>query len=165
MNSFGTSTILGFEVLTSVVMKCTLFCDIRHIIRWKSTEVSEERRHFFLCRWPSRAICKPSCHLLSRWYLGRLLLRPWGWRRYVLPKCQLTFNGLFGVISQMMVLFIDSPYWEYVVVFVTPCMPILGEYLEIRPRPLPSTFFLHSLFRNGPISDPKLTAINKIMYT
>jgi hypothetical protein len=33
-------------------------------------------------------------HLLSRWFLARLIVRPWRWRRYVPPKCRLTFNGL-----------------------------------------------------------------------
>jgi hypothetical protein len=39
-------------------------------------------------------------NLLSRWFLGRLILRPWKWRRHVPPKHRLTFNGLYGVISQ-----------------------------------------------------------------
>jgi hypothetical protein len=43
-------------------------------------------------------------HLLSRWFLARLILRPWRWRRYVSPKRRLTFNGLHGVISQKIVL-------------------------------------------------------------
>jgi hypothetical protein len=46
-----------------------------------------------------------SSHLLSRWFLARLILRPWRWRRYVPPKLRLTLNGLYGVISQKMVLF------------------------------------------------------------
>jgi hypothetical protein len=45
-----------------------------------------------------------ACHLLSRWYLARLIL-PWRWRRYVPPKRWLTFNGLHGIISQKTVLF------------------------------------------------------------
>jgi hypothetical protein len=42
----------------------------------------------------------------SRW-LVELILPPWRWRRYVPLKRQLTFNGLQGVISQKMVLFIE----------------------------------------------------------
>jgi hypothetical protein len=45
-------------------------------------------------------------HLLSRWFLAQLIFRPWRWRRYVPPKRRLTLNGLHGVISQKMVLFI-----------------------------------------------------------
>jgi hypothetical protein len=42
----------------------------------------------------------------SRWYFGRLILRPWRWRWYVPPKRRLTFNGLHSVVSQKTVLFI-----------------------------------------------------------
>jgi hypothetical protein len=48
-----------------------------------------------------------ACHLLSRWYLARLVL-PWRWRRYARPNRRLTFNGLHGVISQKIVLFITT---------------------------------------------------------
>jgi hypothetical protein len=41
-----------------------------------------------------------ACHLLSRWFLTRLILRPWRLRRHVPPKRQLTFNWLHGAISQ-----------------------------------------------------------------
>jgi hypothetical protein len=47
----------------------------------------------------------------SRWqagHLARLILPPWRWRRYVLPKRRLIFNRLQGVISQKMVLFITT---------------------------------------------------------
>jgi hypothetical protein len=52
--------------------------------------------------------CSSACHLLSRWFLARLILRPWRWERYVPPKRLLTFNGLHGVISQKIVLFITT---------------------------------------------------------
>jgi hypothetical protein len=39
-------------------------------------------------------------HLLSSWFLARLILRAWRWRWYVPLKLWLTFNGLHGVISQ-----------------------------------------------------------------
>jgi hypothetical protein len=35
-----------------------------------------------------------SLHLLSRWFLARLIPLPWRWRWYVPPKLPLTFNGL-----------------------------------------------------------------------
>jgi hypothetical protein len=38
--------------------------------------------------------------------LGLFILRPWKWRRYVPPKRRLTLNGLQGVISLKIVLFI-----------------------------------------------------------
>jgi hypothetical protein len=48
------------------------------------------------------------CQLASCFIAGFLLnlfLRPWRWRQYVPPKHRLTLNGLHGVISQKMVLF------------------------------------------------------------
>jgi hypothetical protein len=44
------------------------------------------------------------CHLVLRWFLAWLSLRPWRWRRHVLPK--LTFNWLHDVISQKTELFV-----------------------------------------------------------
>jgi hypothetical protein len=41
-------------------------------------------------------------------FLLRLFFRPWRWRRYVPPKRRLTLNGLHGVISQKMALFITT---------------------------------------------------------
>jgi hypothetical protein len=41
-------------------------------------------------------------------FLLNLFFRPWRWRWYVPPKRRLTLNGLHGVISQKMVLFITT---------------------------------------------------------
>jgi hypothetical protein len=49
-----------------------------------------------------------SCHLLSLWFLARLILLLWRWRRYFPPKRRLTFNGLHCVKSQKIVLFITT---------------------------------------------------------
>jgi hypothetical protein len=38
--------------------------------------------------------------LLACWFLAWLIHRTWRWRRHVPSKCQLTFNGLHGVISE-----------------------------------------------------------------
>jgi hypothetical protein len=38
-------------------------------------------------------ICGPACHLFSRRFLIRLILRPWIWRRHVPLKRLLTFQG------------------------------------------------------------------------
>jgi hypothetical protein len=48
------------------------------------------------------------CHLLSRWFLAWFILRPWRRRRHVPPKRRLTFNGLHGVISQKIELFLTT---------------------------------------------------------
>jgi hypothetical protein len=46
----------------------------------------------------SYTACLSVCHLLSRWYIPRLV-RLWRRRWYILPKRRWTFNGLHGVIS------------------------------------------------------------------
>jgi hypothetical protein len=37
-----TFLIVGFEVRTADIMKCSIFWDITALVRWKSTDVSEE---------------------------------------------------------------------------------------------------------------------------
>jgi hypothetical protein len=68
-------------------------------VRWKSTDVSEEHVAYIF-RAEEEAEHSSACHLISRWFLALLILRPWRWRRYVVPKSRLTFSGLHGVISQ-----------------------------------------------------------------
>jgi hypothetical protein len=57
----------------------------------------------FLCN-PKFPTIISACHLLSRWYLARLIL-PQRYRRYIPPKRRFTFNGLHDVTSQMIVPF------------------------------------------------------------
>jgi hypothetical protein len=52
-------------------------------------------------------------HVLSRWFLAQLILRPWRWRRTVSPKRRLLFNGLHGVISQKIKLFLTRHFCTY----------------------------------------------------
>jgi hypothetical protein len=50
-------------------------------------------------------------HIATRFHAGFLLglfFLPWTWRRYIPPKRPLTFNGLHGVISQNIVLFMTN---------------------------------------------------------
>jgi hypothetical protein len=49
-----------------------------------------------------------ACHMLSGCYFARLILRPWRGRWYVRKKRELTLKGLYGVISQKIVLFITT---------------------------------------------------------
>jgi hypothetical protein len=49
-----------------------------------------------------------ACHLLSRWFLAELILSTLKMGRYVPPKRRLTLNGLHGVISQKIALFITT---------------------------------------------------------
>jgi hypothetical protein len=52
----------------------------------------QDRLNFWpsVAKWPWLWADCSACHLLSRWYLARLI-RPWRWRRYVPPKCRLTY--------------------------------------------------------------------------
>jgi hypothetical protein len=43
---------------------------------------------------------EPASLPTSRRFLSWLILPPWRWRRHVLPKRRLSFNGLYGVIFQ-----------------------------------------------------------------
>jgi hypothetical protein len=79
---------VGFEVLRATVMRSSIFWDIRPCSPLKVNQSSR------------------SCHLVSRWFLACLILRTWRWRRNVPPKRRLTFDGLHGVISQKIELFI-----------------------------------------------------------
>jgi hypothetical protein len=62
----------------------------RRVVRRKSTDVSEEHVSSIFRVWLLPA---------SRWFLVRLILRPWRWG-HVPPKRRLTFNGLHGIISE-----------------------------------------------------------------
>jgi hypothetical protein len=46
-----------------------------------------------------------ACHVLTCWFLLKLFLWPWRWRRYVPPNRRLQLNRLHGVTSQKMILF------------------------------------------------------------
>jgi hypothetical protein len=78
---------VGFEVLTTVVMMSSIFWDITPCSPLKVNG-----------RFGGTG--GSACHLLSRWFPTRLILRTWRWRRHVPPKGRLTFNGLHGVIFQ-----------------------------------------------------------------
>jgi hypothetical protein len=97
----------GFEVLTAIFVKSLDFRDITPcspltVIR-RSSSHHEER--FLL--------------IVSSWYAAWLILRPWGRRRYILPKHRFSFNGLHGCISQKIGLFMDIlNYTFYVVLYV-----------------------------------------------
>jgi hypothetical protein len=91
---------VGFDVLTAGVLKSSAFSDImpysplkvnRTLLRNISPPSSGTKNKLCL-----------ACHLLSFWFLDLLILRTWRWRQYVAPKHRLTFNGLYGVLSQKM---------------------------------------------------------------
>jgi hypothetical protein len=82
------------------------------------------------------------CSLLkvkvASWLLAWLILGSWRWRQHVCPKCQLTFNGLHGIISQKTKLFITTtvrtsdPTW-------TLCL----QNPTTRPHPKPLQFITY----------------------
>jgi hypothetical protein len=73
-------------------------------------------------------------HLLSHWFLAGLILRSWRLKQYVPPKRRLSFNGLYSVISQKILLFVNtavrtsdptiwnsSAIWHFVIGFRVRC--------------------------------------------
>jgi hypothetical protein len=71
--------------------------------------------------------CRRACHLHSRWYLSRFILRPWRWRWHLSLKRPLTFNGLHGIISQKMVLY---KKWNTHDILPTPSVDICFNHEE-----------------------------------
>jgi hypothetical protein len=58
--------------------------------------------------WRVSSQAAGACHLLTYWFLLKLFLRPWRWRRYVPPKRRLQLNRLHDVTSQKTILFITT---------------------------------------------------------
>jgi hypothetical protein len=85
----------------------------RRVVHWVWTDVSEVHIASIF-RVEKIGSTKPaSKHVASLWptfllVLLNLFIRPWRWRRYVLPKRRLKLNKLHGVISQKMTLFITT---------------------------------------------------------
>jgi hypothetical protein len=107
--------LVGFEVLTPMVMKSSIFFDITPCSQLKvNRRFGRTCRPHLQGRRMSQARIQPensAYHLLSLWFLAWLILRSRRWRRHVPPKCRLTFNGLHGVISQKRELFVPLVSW------------------------------------------------------
>jgi hypothetical protein len=100
IKEFPEINIWASEVLTAVVMKSSIFYDITPCSPLKvNRRFGRTYRLNLQCRRISRAF-HLACHLLSRWFLARLILRSWRWKPYAPPKRRLSSNGLHGVISQ-----------------------------------------------------------------
>jgi hypothetical protein len=94
---------VGFEDLTAVVFKSTIFWDITpcgplkanwrfggtYCLHLQDRETSRARNQVE-SRWQAGLW----------WFLARLIYRSRKWRRYIPPKRRLSLNGLHGVISQ-----------------------------------------------------------------
>jgi hypothetical protein len=101
---------VGFEVLTVVVMKSTIFWDITPCspLRFNRCFGGTYRLHL-----QGQRIRQTRSQHESKWKAERIL-RPRRWRRYVPPKRQLTLNGLHGIISSSeMLLFTRLCCWKY----------------------------------------------------
>jgi hypothetical protein len=79
LNAWNFEWSLPIDVLTAVVMTSGI---LRPTVRWKSADVTEP------CLLP-----------VPLRFLAWHNIRPWRWRQYILPKCQLIFNGLHGFRS------------------------------------------------------------------
>jgi hypothetical protein len=97
-----------FEVLKSLVMQSTIFWDIKPCspLKVKRRFGRTYRLHPQVVIISRERYKSSVCHLLSRWFLARVILRPWSCMRYVPPKRRLTFKGIHGVISQKILVFI-----------------------------------------------------------
>jgi hypothetical protein len=74
------------------------------VVCWVATDVSEEH---IASLFRVEEIFS-ACHLLTCWFLLKLFLRPWSWRRYIPSKRRLQLNRLHSIISQKMILFITT---------------------------------------------------------
>jgi hypothetical protein len=121
-------------------MKSSIFWDInpcsplkfsRHFIRTSCITLQCGRRsgarNHLGSRWQAKK-AQPcfSCNQVSRWFLSRVILELWRWRRHIPPKHLLTFNGLHEVISQKIELF-KLKYKNRFVVFVVLSRPKLNS--------------------------------------
>jgi hypothetical protein len=123
---------VGFEVLTDVVLKSTIFWNIT-----PCNTLSVNRRFGGTCRLHlqggkiSQARNQRACYLLSRWFLARHILRPWRWMRHTPPKRRLTANGrstrryipedstlqIFLTISKIYYLIENNKFWEELIAY------------------------------------------------
>jgi hypothetical protein len=95
----------GFEILTALVMKSTVFWD-----KMPCSPLKVNRRFGWTYRLHLQEKTNQEIIMkqVARWFLAWLITGPWRWRQHVPPKHRSTFNELHGVISQKTKVFI---YW------------------------------------------------------
>jgi hypothetical protein len=86
---------VGFEVLTAIATMLVPSSAYFSALKMEAICSSETSDDF---QRTTRRYISKACHLLSRWFLARLIFLPWRWRQYVPPKRRMTFNGQHGVI-------------------------------------------------------------------
>jgi hypothetical protein len=135
---------VGFEVLTAVVMKSSMFWD-----KTPCSALKVKRRFGGTCRLHlqgrriSQARSRPcsfACHLLLRWFLARLILRPRRWRRRVPQKRRLIFNRLLGVTSQNIEIFNEQEIQKLVTRIFRKAKNFLGHKVHINQPNLEPPF-------------------------
>jgi hypothetical protein len=90
----------GYEGLTAVVMKSSIFWDITRCSPFQVNRRFGGTYHLHLQGRKNKLSKKPTWKQVAS--------RAWRWRPYVPPKHRLTLNGLHGVICQKMALFITT---------------------------------------------------------
>jgi hypothetical protein len=117
--SLTSAYVVGFEVLTAVVMKTSIFWIITSCSPLRVNRRFGGTCHLLLqreSRWQAYQLCYT--RLLLRWFLSWLIFRTLRWKRRVSPEHRLTFNGLHDVLSHKIELFLShccSPnVWEQV---------------------------------------------------
>jgi hypothetical protein len=101
--SYFAACIMLVSCLTyTAVMKTEIF----------PSEMSVDFRRTIQCYLPEDVYIF-ACHLVSRWFLDRLIIPPWRWKQYVSLERQLTFIGLHSVISERMSFFLRSFLLQY----------------------------------------------------
>jgi hypothetical protein len=96
---------LGFQVITAMLMKGSIFRDITPCsplkVNWSFGRTYrlhlQSRRRIQARNQQAASRADGSyaiCHLLSLWFLAWFILQLWRWRRHVSPNRRLAFNGL-----------------------------------------------------------------------
>jgi hypothetical protein len=93
---------VGFEVLTAVVIKSSVFWDMT-----QCSPLKVDRRFRGTCPLHRQCwrVSQREISVKQATIFASLTLQPWRWRWQFTPKRRLTFNGLHGVISQKVELF------------------------------------------------------------
>jgi hypothetical protein len=85
----------------------------------------------------------------SCWFLAWRILQPWRLRRHVTPQCRLTFNGLHGVISQKILLFITIAERASNAFLCLPCKKWIKERTRVSRMSVRVTVSLPECFNSG----------------
>jgi hypothetical protein len=111
----STYNCVGFEFPTAVVMQSSVFWNITTCSPLK---VNRRLRETYLLCMPS-VFTLVTCSAYSS---------PWKWRRCVPSKRQLIFNGLHGVVTQKIVLYLQLQWYNEIIVMPLGCCFVIYCY-------------------------------------